>query len=43
MRIRKFAVVMTTALTTILTLTLHAREDRGKEAAEKDTAKPSSV
>jgi carboxypeptidase Q len=41
MRIRKFAVVMTTALTTILTLTLHAREDRGKEAAEKDTAKPS--
>jgi carboxypeptidase Q len=41
MRIRKFAVVMTTALTTILTLTLHAREDRGKEAAEKDAAKPS--
>jgi carboxypeptidase Q len=41
MGIRKIAVVLTTALTTFLTLTLHAAEDKGKESAEKDTVKPS--
>ena len=41
MRIRNHAVVLTTAVAAFLALTLLAGEDKKKEAAAKDSAKPS--